>query len=364
MRSTVFILCLLSFGNIFAAEKKAYFAGGCFWCMEKPFEALSGVKEVYSGYIGGKEKNPRYKQVAAGKTGHREAVEVVYEDSKISYETLLEIFWQNVDPTDNQGQFVDRGQQYSPAIYFNDDTEKKLATDSKKILEKLKVYKKPINLLISRAATFYRAESYHQNYYKTNPLRYKFYRYNSGRDQYLSKIWKKRKLNLATGTLFQKPEKKKLEKQLSKIQYKVTQEDGTERAFKNEFWDNKKPGIYVDIISKEPLFSSTHKYKSGTGWPSFTRPLEYSSIIEESDNKFGMKRVEVRSRIADSHLGHVFPDGPKPTGLRYCINSASLEFIPKEKLVERGYAKYLPLFNERQKNGEPKVSQSNNLSKK
>ncbi|MCT4642172.1 MAG: peptide-methionine (R)-S-oxide reductase MsrB [Bacteriovoracaceae bacterium] len=141
-----------------------------------------------------------------------------------------------------------------------------------------------------------------------------------------------------------KPTKKELKKKLSSLQYKVTQEDGTERPFKNEYWDNKEEGIYVDIVSKEPLFSSEDKFKSGTGWPSFTKPIEKSNIVEHKDTSFFMTRVEVRSKLADSHLGHVFKDGPAPTGLRYCINSASLEFIPKKDLKKRGYEEYLKLF--------------------
>lgn len=342
------IALLLSFiftlSNSYAKFEEAFFAGGCFWCMEKPFEKLPGVQEVISGYLGGDEKNPKYKQVAGGKTGHRESVKVIYDPKIVSYELLLEAFWQNVDPTDNQGQFVDRGFQYAPAIFYRNDQEKMAAENSKKVLEKLKVYSKPINLLIEKAKVFYDAEDYHQNYYKTNPIRYRFYRYNSGRDKFLDKVWEGKKLDLAMGRIYKKPSKDELKKKLNDIQFDVTQDDGTERPFKNEYWDNKKPGIYVDIVSGEPLFSSTDKFKSGTGWPSFTKPLVATNIHEESDTTLGMKRTEVRSRLADSHLGHVFNDGPAPTGLRYCINSAALEFIPVEKLKSRGYENYLSLF--------------------
>jgi methionine-R-sulfoxide reductase len=148
----------------------------------------------------------------------------------------------------------------------------------------------------------------------------------------------------ATPGAFRKPAAEQLRQQLTPLQYEVTQEDGTEHPFRNEYWDNKREGIYVDIVSGEPLFSSTDKFKSGTGWPSFTRPINKTAVNEHEDSKFFMTRVELRSQLADSHLGHVFDDGPKPTGLRYCINSASLRFIPKENLEAEGYGEYLPLF--------------------
>lgn len=151
-------------------------------------------------------------------------------------------------------------------------------------------------------------------------------------------------MNTSNNQTFVKPSDEELKKILTPLQYDVTQRDGTERAFKNEYWNNKKEGIYVDIVSGEPLFSSTDKYDSGTGWPSFTRPIQEGSLTRHEDNKFFMRRIEVRSKVADSHLGHVFKDGPKPTGLRYCINSASLKFIPKEELAAKGYDKFSHLF--------------------
>ncbi|MCE5334512.1 MAG: peptide-methionine (S)-S-oxide reductase MsrA [Desulfobacteraceae bacterium] len=332
----------------------AVFAGGCFWCVEADFEKLDGVVEAVSGYTGGTVENPTYEQVSAGGTGHLESVRVIYDPDRISYKELLDFFWKHIDPTDAGGQFVDRGGQYRSAIFYENEEQKKLAEESKRELEKSGHFDKPIATEILAASKFYPAEEYHQNYYSKNPIRYKYYRYGSGRDQFLAKAWGNVKTSKAkavahAGT-YSKPGEEALRKTLTPLQYKVTQEEGTEPAFRNEYWDNKKEGIYVDIVSGEPLFSSLDKYDSGTGWPSFTRPLEPDNIVTREDRKLlFLSRTEVRSRHGDSHLGHVFDDGPPPGGLRYCMNSAALRFITKEDLEKEGYGRYAGIFSSEQK---------------
>ncbi len=325
----------------------ATFAGGCFWCMEPPFEKLEGVIDVVAGYTGGELENPSYYQVATGQTGHLEAVQITYDPQIISYQELVDVYWRQIDPTDAGGGFVDRGNQYTSAIFYHNSEQRQIAERSKQKLEGSGRFEETIVTEIRPYEVFYMAEEYHQDYFKKKSEEYERYKSASGWEEVLSQIWGDED-GLADkdgpeGT-YQKPSQEELKATLTELQYYVTQENGTEPAFNNAYWDNKDPGIYVDIVSGQPLFSSLDKFQSGTGWPSFTQPIEPDAVFKVKDASHSMMRTEVRSSVADSHLGHVFNDGPQPTGLRYCINSAALRFIPVEDMEEEGYGKYLELF--------------------
>lgn len=415
--------------------KEAYFAGGCFWCMEWIFEAQDWVKEAISWYAWWSKEDAKYDIVSTWKTNHREAVKVVYDPSKISYEKLVDLYWSQIDPTDPNWQFADKWHQYTTAIIYSNDEEKTIDEKSKQKLQESKRFEKDIATQIVPFTTFYPAEEYHQDYYKKSSFRYNLYKKWSWREDFIEKykietdnfpsfykkysseelrnakwnillffhadwcstckefdrqiklLWKLENLTILIVDFDNSTELKQkysvlsqstfvqvdnewnmykrflgktnikdildnlvsyqdiLKKKLTPLQYKVTQESWTEKPFDNEYWDNHEDGIYVDIVDWTPLFSSKDKFDSGTGWPSFTKPIDENMLNKEEDNTLFSTRTEIISKNSDSHLWHVFNDWPADKwGLRYCMNSAALKFIQLSEMKEKGYEKYLKLF--------------------
>ena len=334
-------------------EASATLAGGCFWCVEADFEKLDGVIDVVSGYSGGTSEDPTYENYA--ETGHREVVLVTYDPTRITFAGLVEYLIKHSDPTDPDGSFYDRGVQYAPAVHYENDEEKRGAESVIAEIDAMQVFDVPLAVKVLPREPFWPAEDYHQDFARRNSLRYGYYRNASGRDAFIERHWGKNPGLTLPGAkpsesgrwvAFQKPSDAKLRDSLSEMQYFVTQERGTEPPFDNEYWDEKREGIYVDLVSGEPLFSSTDKFDSGTGWPSFTKPLVPENIVHREDRSLFVVRTEVRSRHADSHLGHVFNDAPAELGgIRYCMNSAALRFVPKESMTEEGYGEFLGLSN-------------------
>lgn len=338
-------------------KKTAILATGCFWCVERDLEKVSGVLDVVSGYSGGTTTSPTYKNYAV--QGHREVVMVTYDASIVSYANLVEHIIKHGDPTDASGSFNDRGVEYAPAIYYADEQEKSEAQRVVSYIDGLNIFSNPLPIVILPQAVFWPAEEYHQNYAVKNPVRYSYYRTGSGRDAYIEKTWgtkastfqvskvasltKLTQYNNMSWNNFVKPSQDVLKEKLTPIQFKVTQNEGTESPFDNVYDKNKEEGVYVDIVSGEPLYFSKDKFDSGTGWPSFVKPISPEVLTLKVDNRLFSTRTEVRSRHADSHLGHVFDDGPADRGgKRYCMNSASLRFISKADMEKEGYGYLLP----------------------
>jgi peptide methionine sulfoxide reductase msrA/msrB len=304
-----------------------YLAGGCFWGLEKLMHSIPGVVDVVSGYANGSaDVVPTYDRVIKGNTGYRETVRVEYDPSAVSLDALLFAYFHVIDPTIENAQGNDRGTQYQTGVYYTD-------ASSQATVERIAAIERARSdvfvVEIEPLERFLDAEEYHQDYLDKNPLGYCHISQNEM--QSASEMF------VDPGD-YPRPTDGQIREILTDLQYRVTQNDDTEMAFDNPYWENHENGIYVDVVTGEPLFSSQDKFDSGTGWPSFTQPIDESAIRLIKDVSLGMRRVEVRSRAGNSHLGHVFyKDSTSPNGTRYCINSAALRFVPLEEMEAEGY---------------------------
>ena len=318
------------------ATKEIYLAGGCFWGTEHFLKLIEGVEATQVGYANGNIAHPTYQQVCTGKTDFAETVKVQYNPEVVDLPFLIGLYFKTIDPTSLNRQGNDRGTQYRTGIYYTQPDDLPII---KETVDRLAVgYTRPLVVEIKPLKNFYPAEAYHQDYLDKNPGGYCHIHPE------LFELARKAKMPKKQAVVYSKPDDATLRSQLTPEQYAVTQKNATELAFHNEYWNEHRPGIYVDITTGEPLFVSTDKFDSGCGWPSFSKPIDRKLIQEKTDTTHGMVRTEVRSATGNAHLGHVFTDGPaNKGGLRYCINSASLRFIPKDKMKAEGYGDYLDL---------------------
>lgn len=320
-----------------AKTREIYLAGGCFWGAEEYFSRVPGVLDTVVGYANGTTEDPTYEQVCTGATGHAETVRVTYDPRAVTLRRICELFFGMIDPTVMDRQGNDVGTQYRTGIYFTDPSDE--ATARAVFDETAAKLSAPIVTELAPLKDFYLAEEYHQDYLKKNPNGYCHVDFSPLRRY-------RPDSPSATPGRYKKPDDAVLRASLSDLAYAVTQNAATEPPFTGELNDVRVPGLYVDSVTGEPLFSSRDKFDSGCGWPSFVRPIYPAATVYRRDDSHGMQRIEVRSSEGSSHLGHVFPDGPRDRGgLRYCINSAALRFVPLAEMEREGYGDLIPFID-------------------